>query len=194
MSEPSVARRWDTPAIDGSSGSGFLTAGRLEELQKEAYDEGFQRGRKDGLEAGQQEIGKRAARLDELLAALAQPFDELDEAVEKQLVDLSMTVVRQLFRRELRQDPSHVIGVVRDAIRLLPVASRDVQVHLHPDDAALVTGSLSQSDGAKAWSIVEDPLIACGGCKVTTEHSEIDAQAESRLNALIAMIAGDERQ
>src|SRR3546814_4572734 len=38
-----TAKRWDIPAIDGSSGSGYLTAGRLEELQKEAYDEAWER-------------------------------------------------------------------------------------------------------------------------------------------------------
>ncbi|MBT8443728.1 MAG: flagellar assembly protein FliH, partial [Gammaproteobacteria bacterium] len=110
------------------------------------------------------------------------------------LVELAMTVVKQLFRRELRVDPTHVIGVVRDAIKLLPAASRDVQVHLHPEDAALVHESLSSAEGERAWKIVEDPLISKGGCKVTTENSQIDAQAETRLQAIISAIAGDERQ
>jgi flagellar assembly protein FliH len=192
--QPKAAERWQVPAIDGSSGQGFLTASRLQEVQREAYDEAYEKGYTDGLKAGQQELTARADRLDELLTAQAQPFDQLDETVEKQLVDLSMSVVRQLFRRELKSDPGHVIGVVREAIRLLPVASRDVNVHLHPDDAALVRETLTSTEGERAWSIVEDPLIERGGCKVSTETSQIDARAETRLRALIASIAGDERQ
>jgi flagellar assembly protein FliH len=103
-------------------------------------------------------------------------------------------VVQQLFRRELRQDPSHVIGVVREAIHLLPVASRDVRVRLHPEDAEFVRKSLPQSEGERAWTIVEDPMIDRGGCKVVTEQSQIDAQAESRLKAVIAAIVCDERR
>ena len=195
MSEKAVKPTpWDVPDIDGPDGNGLLTAGRLESLQKEAYDEAWQKGHAEGSAAGRKAAEERAERLDVLLNALARPFDELDEMVEKQLVELSMAVVRQLFRREIRIDPSHVIGVVREAIQLLPVASRNVQLHLHPDDAALVRESLSPADGDLAWAIVEDPLISKGGCRVTTENSQIDATAEARLQAVISSIAGDERQ
>ena len=187
------AERWEVPALDGSSGGGLLTASRLEALQQEAYDEAFRQGREEGLEAGRAELAARAARLDALLAAQARPLEELDETVEKQLVDLAMLVVRQLFRRELKTDPGHVIGVVREAVGLLPVASRDIRVHLHPEDAALLRESLSATDGERAWSLVEDPLIARGGCRVTTDASQIDAQNATRLNAVIAAITGDER-
>ena len=79
-------------------------------------------------------------------------------------------------------------------MQLLPVASRDIKVHLHPDDAALLRDSLSKTDGDSAWAIVEDPLITRGGCRISTDSSQIDAQNEARLHALIASIAGDERQ
>jgi len=185
---------WDVPAIDGSDSNGFLTAGRLEALQKDAYDEAFKKGHADGVAAGEKTVTERAQRLDVLLKALARPFDELDEVVEKQLVELAMAVVRQLFRREIRIDPTHIIGVVREAIQLLPVASRNVQLHLHPDDAALVRDSLTSADSDPAWAIVEDPLITRGGCNVTTDNSQIDATSEARLHAVINAIAGDERQ
>jgi len=41
---------------------------------------------------------------------------------------------------------------------------------------------------------VEDPMIDRGGCKVVTEQSQIDAQSESRLKAVIAAIVCDERR
>jgi flagellar assembly protein FliH len=188
-----AARKWDVPAIDGSAGQGYLTASRLEELQKQAYDEAFQQGHAEGLKSGEEEIGKRAARYDQLLTALAKPFDLLDETVEKQLAELAVTIVRQLFRREIKLDPTHIIGVVRDTVRLLPVASRNVQVCLHPEDAALVQQALSRVEGERAWTILEDPLISRGGCKVISDSSQIDAQSETRLNAAISAIFGDER-
>ena len=138
MSDKSGAEpaRWQVPAIDGGGGQGYMTAARLEAIQKDAHDEAWQKGHAEGLAAGEQEIRARVQRLDELLTALARPFDELDDQIEKTLVELAMTVVRQLFRREMSQNPTHVIGVVREAIQLLPVAARNVQVHLHPDDAS----------------------------------------------------------
>lgn len=197
MSEDSAAekpQRWDVPAIDGGGGNGYMTAGRLESIQKEAYKEAWDKGHADGLKAGEAEAMARVNRLDELLTSLASPFDELDDQVEKQLVELSMTVVRQLFRREISEQPTHVIGVVREAIQLLPLASRSVLVHLHPDDAAIIRECLSPADGEPAWNIVEDPLMSRGGCRVTTENSRIDATAEARLNKIIQSISGDRRQ
>lgn len=187
-------RRWEIPAIDGNADNGFITAGRMQALQKQAWDEAYEAGRQEGLKAGAAELQSRAERLDQLLHALSRPFDELDETVEKQLVELALTIVRQLFRRELRAEPSHIIGVVRDAIKLLPIASRDVQVLLHPDDATLVRESLTPAEGERRWRIVEDPLISRGGCKITAESSQIDAQAETRLQAIVDAITGDERQ
>lgn len=197
MSDDSSAAqvaRWNVPAIDGSDGKGYLTAGRLEELQKDAYEEAWKKGHADGLVAGQQEVQRRAERYDELLRALCKPFDNLDESVETQLVELSMAVVKQLFRREIKLNPSHVIGVVREAIQLLPIASRNVHVHLHPEDAVLVRESLAPAEGEPAWSTIEDPLIARGGCRVTTDNSQIDATADARLQAAINAILGEERR
>lgn len=197
MSEETATKepsRWDVPAIDGSEGNGFLTAGRLEALQKDAYDEAFKKGHAEGLLAAEKVVKSRAERFDQLLCALARPFDALDETVEKQLVELAMAVVRQLFRREIQIEPTHIIGVVREAIQLLPIASRSVQIHMHPEDAALVREALSPAEGDPAWTIVEDPLITRGGCNVTTENSQVDATAESRLQAVISSVAGDQRQ
>lgn len=171
-----------------------MTAGRLEEIQKEAYNEAWQKGHTDGVQAGEAAVRDRVERLDELLKAQARPFDILDEQIEKQLVELAMATVRQLFRREIKLDPSHVIGVVREAIQLLPAASRNVRVSLHPDDAAIVRDNLVPAEGEPAWAIVEDPLMSKGGCVVATENSKVDASAEARLNTLIRRVAGDERQ
>jgi len=185
---------WDVPTIDGSDGKGYMTAGRLEELQRQAWDEAYKKGFDEGLAAGTEEIAARSRRFDELLQALSKPFDRLDERVEKELVELAIAITKQLFRREIRVNPAHVIGVVREAIRLLPVASRNVQVHLHPDDAALVRETLSPAEHEPAWTIVEDPLIDRGGCTITTDNSRIDASNESRLQAAIRSLTGDERQ
>ena len=197
MSEEALTKDpapWNVPAIDGSEGKGYLTAGRLEALQKQAWDEAYEKGHAAGLEAGTQEVATRSQRFDQLLNALAEPFDRLDEEVEKELVELAIAITRQLFRREIRINPTHVIGVVREAIRLLPVASRSVQVHLHPEDAALVRETLTPAENEPAWTIVEDPLTERGGCNVTTDNSRIDASNETRLQAAIRSLNGDERQ
>lgn len=188
------AERWSAPAIDGSDGPGLMTAEKLEALQREAWDEAWQSGHAEGLEAGRQEMQAAAAGLTSIADALAAPLAKTDEAVVEQLVELAALVVRKLFQREIDINPGHVVGVVREAIALLPIAARDVRVQLHPDDARLVRDALSSADGEQSWSIVEDPLVSRGGCRVITATSRIDATAESRLKTVLAKLLGERRE
>jgi flagellar assembly protein FliH len=185
--------KWDAPLFEGMPDGGYLTASHLEDLQKQAYDEAYSEGYAAGLEAGEADLKQRTERLDQLLASLARPYELLDESVEKSLVDLAITIAKQLFRRELRVDPTHIIGVVREAIQLLPGSSRDVRIKLHPEDMALVAELLAKPEGERAWSMEEDPLIDRGGCRVVTENSQIDAQVDKRFEAVVTSIVGDER-
>ncbi len=106
---------------------------------------------------------------------------------------LAVTVGKQMVRRELRTDPAQVIAVIRESVARLPVAARDVRVHLHPEDAAVVREALAAPASDRAWSIVEDPTLARGGCVVRTDISQIDARLDSRLNAVVSAAFGDER-
>ncbi len=177
----------------GRPGSGLLTAKQLEAIQKQAYEEGFAQGHKDGSDAGQTQIQARVRRLDQLMAALATPFAELDQRVEQELVTLAMAVARQLVRREIKTDPGQIVAVVREALSALPIASQNVRLHMHPEDAALVRTALSLTEGEHAWRIIEDGLQSRGGCQLVTDTSRIDAGVETRLAAIIATVLGGER-
>ena len=174
-------------------GSGLLTAKQLEAIQKQAYEEGFAQGHKDGIDAGQTQIQARVRRLDQLMTTLATPFADLDQRVEQELVTLAMAVARQLVRREIKTDPGQIVAVVREALSALPIASQNVRLHMHPEDAALVRAALSLTDGEHAWRIIEDGLQGRGGCQLVTDTSRIDAGVETRLAAIIATVLGGER-
>ena len=194
MSEP---QRWSLPTIDGP-----IVGRRLSEAEQKATERAnHERGYKEGLAAGQAEMRRkiaeldaRIARLDAILGMLSRPFETLDEEVEQQLTLLALTVGKQMVRRELRTDPAQVIAVIRESVGRLPAAARDVRVHLHPQDAAVVREHLSApKSGDRAWSIVEDPSLSRGGCVVRTDVSQIDARLDSRLNAVVSAAFGDER-
>jgi len=206
------AQQWKPPDMGGHSvqeenepapdPAPLLTAAELEELaaraQQEGYEqgrsEGFEFGHREGLEAGRRELQEKLAVFDRLLQSLETPFEELDDQVEQEVVTLVIAMVRQLIRREIRTDPSHIVGVVREALNILPVNTRRIRVLLHPDDAAVVRDAYTLGESDQKWQIIEDPVIQRGGCRVVTEHSQIDATLESRINALIAPLLGIDRE
>ncbi len=201
-SEPGDVQQWTPPAVANSASRGsMLTAEQLEQLQKQAFDEGFEEGKKNGFEYGHKEAllnGKRTLqetveRLDGLMSTLNSPFKQLDDQVEREIVELIIATVRQLARREIKADPEQIVGVVREALAILPVSSRNVQLILHPDDAALIREIYAISEKEVGWIIIEDPVLERGGCKVSTDISRVDATLESRLATLVTQLLGGER-
>lgn len=170
----------------------------VDEGIKKGFDEGFKQGEEEGAKKGYQEnkhlLEEKAAEFVSLLESLSKPFQELDERVEKELVNLSVGIARQLIRREIKIDSGQIIAVIREAINALPVATQKLTIHLHPEDAELVRASLALDDISSLWKIIEEPTLSRGGCKVLTETSMIDATVENRLAAIVATVLGGERE
>jgi flagellar assembly protein FliH len=166
------------------------TAEEIEAIQREAWEEGYRAGHAEGLAAGQAEIEARAARWQALLNSLTQPLEAAEGELETALLELALALAKQLVRRELKTQPDEIIPVVREALGALPAAAREVVVHLHPEDAALVRDTI-HSPGS-AWRIEEDSAISRGGCVVVTPTSRVDATLERRIAQLVTNVLGEE--
>jgi flagellar assembly protein FliH len=195
---------WDLPSVTGGKTIQARRPGKtvaeIEEVERRAYDEAFASGREAGLAAAKAETAQalaqlkaQVARFDASMNAIAKPLAQVNEDVEQQLLGLAVTIARQLIRRELKTDPAQVIAIIRETVGLLPASARDVRVHMHPEDAAVVRERLAATTADRAWSIIEDPVLTRGGCKVTTDTALIDARVETRLNEVIAAMLGEER-
>ncbi len=190
-----AAQIWTAPEVGGAEGGAPMpTVTGLADLQEEAYREAFEQGLAEGRAAGRAEARVQVERLAAMFYDLAKPFEALDAEVEHELLSLAMALARQIVRRELKTDPTQIIGIIREAIAALPVAAREVRVHLHPEDAAVVRQNLAPTESERAWAIVEDPVMARGGCQVNTMTSRIDARLETRLGAMLSELLGTERQ
>jgi flagellar assembly protein FliH len=200
--EGSSVQRWSLPEVEGPvigkrpQNDTARDKERAEQLfraeQARGYEAGVAAGRAE-IQRKTGELDTRIRQLDTVLAFLSQPLQQLDAEVERQLALLALTVGKQLARRELTTDPAQVIAIIRDAVSRLPAAARDVRVHLHPEDAAIVRERLASATGDRAWVAVEDPALSRGGCIVRTENSQVDARFETRVNHIVTSVMGEER-
>jgi flagellar assembly protein FliH len=199
-----VIERWSLPLVEGNvigrpiderkAAAAAEAIARVAREQSEArgYEAGMAKAQAD-MQGRIADLDERVRRLDSLLQFIGRPLLELDADVEKILLQLTLTIGKQLARRELRIDPAQVIAIIRESLQELPTAAREIRVHLHPEDASIVRERLTAPVNERAWTIVEDPTMARGGCIVRTETSRIDARLESRINTVIANALGDER-
>jgi flagellar assembly protein FliH len=197
---PPGTAAWVLPTIGGPVLPLRRREADLDGIEREAWERGHEAGHQAGLAAAEQqmqaataEAARRVQQLQAICDFMARPLAELDQQVLQQIAALVGAVARQIVRRELKLQPGEIVAVIRETVALLPANAREVRVHLHPEDAALVRERLSPAASDRAWTIIEDPMLTRGGCRVTSDSSTINAEVEQRVGAAIATMLGDER-
>ncbi len=181
------------PQMEGNAVAANTNRGSDRRQQEDAYKAGFAKGLSDGMASAQHEVNQRLAMLDEAMRFISNPIEAVDEQVEQELATLAIDIAKQIIRREIKLDSGHVVAVVREAIASLPIASDSVNVHLNPEDAAYVKDALSLGDTGNSCKIIEDPVISIGGCRISSQTSQVDATIEKQVAAISARIFGGER-
>jgi len=188
-------QRWELPnvgirptASQAANAPPQPTVRELAALEQQAREEGYAAGHAEGLAAAQQQLRERMARLDALYDAAARPLLALDEQTGQELVRLATIVAGRVITRELQLSPDLIARSVREAAAALPAATRELRVHVHPEDLAL----LQELGAAEShWQLLADPALTRGDCQLESERSRLDARVETRLAAVIDAVLGD---
>ncbi|SDR88939.1 flagellar assembly protein FliH [Halopseudomonas xinjiangensis] len=177
-----------------------FTVEELEQIREEAYNEGFAAGERDGFHSGQikgQQEAKtrldvRLGEIEALMSQLMEPMHEQDEQIEDMLLKLVETMVRQVIQRELLTDSSQIVRVLRGALKALPMGAGNIRIYLNPADFEAVKALRERHE--ESWRLLEDDALLPGGCRVETEHSQVDATLETRLAQIIEQLFEERRE
>lgn len=192
-------QRWEPPDVgihsaqsDAPHATSQPTVHELEALEQQARDEGHATGMAQGLAEGrataQQQLSQRMAELDALYNAAAQPLQLLDDQAADELAQLATVVARRVIMHELKTTPGLIVGLVREAADALPMATRELRVHVHPKDLALLQ---ELGTAERHWHLLGDSSLARGDCRLESERSRLDARVETRLAAVIDALLGE---
>ncbi len=162
-------------------------------IREAAQQEGFREGYEEGQQAARGEIAALQARLEASLEFIANPVGQLDQQIERELVELALAVARQILRREIKTDPKHLVGLIREAVKQLPSNSQKITIHLWPDDAQILRELLHESDKEQHWQIIDDPALKQGDCTIHTDSSFIDASVDALISRLAVDMLGGHR-
>jgi flagellar assembly protein FliH len=161
----------------------------LEEIERQAREEGYAAGLAEGRAAAKKELDDRLARLDAICVAAARPLNQFDDATERELALLATVMARRVVGRELQLDPSLIELAVREAAAALPSATRELRVWVNPSDLDL----LRELGAAEPhWRFGANPALSRGDCMLESERSRLDARVSTRLASVIDAVIGDD--
>lgn len=154
----------------------------------QGYAAGLAQGLAEGRERAAEALAEDAARLAALLDSLAAPLAELEQELLDNLLRLACALAKQVVRRELTAVPTRVGELVREGVAALPPAARQISIHLNPLDLDLVRGIGPRGRNDARWELVADASLTRGGCRISTESSEVDLTLETRLATVFARL------
>ncbi|MDZ4200621.1 MAG: flagellar assembly protein FliH [Gallionella sp.] len=162
-------------------------AAELEGLRQQAQSDGYKAGYAEGTKAARQET----LRIQAVMQNLQNSINQVDEKIAQSLLDLSLEIANKMVREIVQAKPEVILSVINDAIANLPLFNQNAHLLLHPDDAELVRTQMGEQLSHAGWKIFADAKIQRGGCRVETEHSQVDATVEARWKHVVESIGRD---
>jgi flagellar assembly protein FliH len=155
-----------------------------------------QQAEKQGKAAGQRSIEQItsqqvAQQMATALPALASAIAQVEQARhhwlehwQQQAVHLAAAMAARIVRRELTARPEITIDLVRETLEMAS-GRPQVDLHLHPADhktLAIQLERLAEHFGRVSQiTLVADPTVSQGGCRLQSRHGVIDQQIEAQL-------------
>ena len=170
--------------------------------QREGYEAGLDQGRADGYPVGQSEGLQRGIEegremalagfeelskpVDAMLKSLKKLKLEMRAAQRKEVVELVGKIARQVIRAELALQPVQLLALVEEALAVMPPSRDQVEVFLNPEELRRVLEL--DPKRAKKWTLLPDPALEPGECRVRSGDHEVDAGCQGRLAAVMDQV------
>lgn len=176
-----------------------------EELRAKAHSEGLIAGQREGIAYGLKEGREtgRAQSLEEqrhdltaLLGTLTSVCTELDDrrreleaGVLREVTNLALKIAARITKRQGEVDPAVLEHNLAASLKLV-IGMHRLRIVIHPAQMATLTDTLPrlklQFPTLDHVEILEDPIVAPGGCRILTRQGQIDATLDEQLTRIAA--------
>lgn len=160
----------------------------VDELKRQAEEEGRRQGFSEGLEQARSEAGEIRSRAQAVLREAEEIRRQILDELEAEIRSLAVEIAEKLVARHLVLDPETIAEVAREALEM--VRDREsVVIYAHPSYVGHLQGAASRlkellPEGA-VLRIVGDAGLAVGGCLVETEQGLVDATTDVRWQEIL---------
>lgn len=165
---------------------------KLAEETRKAFDAGRERGRLEGRQAEREAMsaaqsnaeGQRAQQIAAVIEKFVQERDRYMEAVEHEVVALSLAVAARILRREAQMDPLLLTGAVRVALGQL-AGSTQVRLRVPPAELDLWVEAMALLPNLSVKpTVVPGDGMLLGDCVIETELGSVDLGIRSQLGEI----------
>lgn len=162
-------------------------------LEREAYENGFAQGEKDGIELGEKKVLKVIENIENLFIEMSHLKKEILKQYEKEILDLIFAIAKKIVHHKIESDERIVKDTVLKAFELASEKSK-IMLRVNPEDfdyiERLKPEFFSKFKELKSIMVTSDPSITRGGCFLETPYGDLDATVETQLEKIYQSLEG----
>lgn len=165
-----------------------------EQGTQEGHQEGLEAGKIEGVAAGQEFIQQQVQTFVNLANQFAQPLELMNAQVEKQLVDMVLTLVREVVHVEVQTNPQVILDTIKQSVESLPISGHAITLKLHPDDVEIIRSSYGAEElEFRNWTMMAEPALNRGDVQIEAGESSVNYRMEDRIRSVIQSFCGVNR-
>src|SRR6266480_2562713 len=161
------------------------------------WKEGWKKGHEEGTVAGREKaLADHKAELISIITALKAAAEEanrkrveLESAALQDVLNLAVAIAERVTKRQGIFDPAVAVNNVLEALKLASHSS-DVRIAVHPSDKKALKEVMPklkvQWPALEHVELVEDSMLAPGGCRIYTAQGEVDGELGGQTNRIVA--------
>ena len=156
---------------------------RAQEIEKEAYRNGYEQGEKDGFEYGRKEIEVLKGRAEEVIGEIGELPRRVFRDYRNWLIDAAVSIARSIVQREL-ETTQEVVAETVEAILDEAEEHSSLTLYLDPNDVELFQKRMDLAVSARSskyYTIKTDPAVGRGGCRLESDVQLLDASLSTQL-------------
>lgn len=170
-----------------------IEQGKAEGFQL-GHQEGQEQGYQDGLAQGQALIQEQVATFMALANQFAQPLDLLNTQVEKQLVDMVLTLTKEVVHVEVQTNPQVILDTVKASVEALPILGHAITLKLHPEDVEIIRQAYGEQEiDTRHWTLLSEPALSRGDVQIEAGESCVSYRMEDRIRSVLNSFCGTNR-
>ncbi|MDC5822811.1 flagellar assembly protein FliH [Vibrio europaeus] len=165
-----------------------------EQGTQEGLQEGLEAGKIEGVAAGQEFIQQQVQTFVNLANQFAQPLELMNAQVEKQLVDMVLTLAKEVVHVEVQTNPQVILDTIKQSVESLPISGHAITLKLHPDDVEIIRSSYGSEElEFRNWTLMAEPALNRGDVQIEAGESSVNYRMEDRIRSVIQSFCGVNR-
>ncbi len=185
IENPEIVSSFSPPVFEDS----LRAAQRLEDIERDAYERGFNQGKRAGLEMAEKEAGLIISRLEDLIAQFIAFREEMERNIKPRILELSVSIARKIIMKEIETDSEIVLRLTEEAIKKIERQGQ-LKIKINPllkDLFEKVSPGLLRLHQDIVIDI--DPSMPPYGSEIVSETQEIITDIDEQIKTLISDLA-----